>query len=192
MHQDDFDPGQLKCPDCPVTFSNKANLNKHLAKQHRTQVETIKGRCYKGRRRNANLRYYEKKKIEKTLANQDSDSMTATQLRNQRYYRQKMLNKAVTITRAHILDTLFVDFDEELSKLSGDNLKMIRDSRKFHFTNYYEDMEVQYKLIIRYTDVPDTYRSRIATITIILDFLHLVFPSNIKKDYDAKSVSYLW
>ncbi|KAG2200645.1 hypothetical protein INT47_005801 [Mucor saturninus] len=188
MRQDDFEPGQLKCPDCPVTFSNKANLYKHLAKQHRTQVETIKGRCYKGGRRNANLRYYEKKKIEKTLANQDSDSMTATQLRNQRYYRQKMLNEAVTITHAHILDTLFVDFDEELSKLSGDKLKMIRDSRKFHFTNYYEDMKVQYKLITRYTDVPDTYHSRIATITIILDFLHLVFPSNIKKDYDAKRV----
>ncbi|KAG2196669.1 hypothetical protein INT47_012128 [Mucor saturninus] len=65
---------------------------------------------------------------------------------------------------------------------------MVRDSRKFHFTNYYEYMEVQYKLIARYTDVPDTYHSRIATITIILDFLHLVFPSNIKKDYDAKRV----
>ncbi|KAG2193532.1 hypothetical protein INT47_009583 [Mucor saturninus] len=121
-------PEQTKFPDCPVTFSNKANLYKHLAKQHRTQVETIKGRCYKGVHHNSNLRYYEKKKIEKMLANQDSDSMTATQLRSQRYYRQKMLNKAATITRAHILDTPFVDF------------------------------------------------------------FHLVFPSNIKKDYDAKRV----
>ncbi|KAG2209281.1 hypothetical protein INT47_005573 [Mucor saturninus] len=127
--------------------------------------------------------------MEKTLANQDSDSMIATQLCNQRYYRQKILNEAVTITHAHILDTLFVDFDEELPKLSGDKLKMIRDSRKFHFTNYYEDMKVQYELIARYTDVPNTYHSPIVTIIIILDFLHLVFPSNIKKDYDAKCVA---
>ncbi|KAI7897419.1 uncharacterized protein EV154DRAFT_557722 [Mucor mucedo] len=99
-----------------------------------------------------------------------------------------MFNEAVTIKRAHKLDTLSVDFDEELSKLSGDKLKMIRDSRKFHFTNYYKYMEVQYKLITRYTGVPDTYHSRIATITILLYFLHLVFPSNTKRDYDAKRV----
>ncbi|KAI7874254.1 uncharacterized protein EV154DRAFT_606986 [Mucor mucedo] len=65
---------------------------------------------------------------------------------------------------------------------------MIKDTRKFHSTNYYEYKEVQYKLITRYTDVLDTYHSRIATITIILDFLHLFIPSNVKKDYDAKRV----
>ncbi|KAI7863292.1 uncharacterized protein EV154DRAFT_534762 [Mucor mucedo] len=172
MHQDDFEPGELKCRDCPCSFSSRSNLFKHMTKQHRTKVVTIKGRSYKVGRCGANTRYYEKKKADKALLTQES----------------KMMAEAVVTTRAKILRTLFVDFDEELAKLPGGKPQMIRDARKYHMSNYYDDMAELYSFVRSDAKLPDTYYSRHAILTIVLDFLHLVFPSNIKKNYKHDQV----
>ncbi|KAI7884994.1 uncharacterized protein EV154DRAFT_567825 [Mucor mucedo] len=170
-----------------ITFWHITMKMHSMTKQNRTKVETIKGRSYKAGRCGANTRYYEKKKADKTLLNQES-VLTATQIRNKKYYQKKMVDEAVVTTRVKILRTLFVDFEEELAKLPGGKPQMIRDARKYQMTNYYDNMAELYSFVRSDTNFPDTYYSRHAILTIVLDFLHLVFPSNIKKNYNQDQV----